>query len=42
MKKRLNPGITVHTFNPSIIGDRVIKISEFKINLQNKFWENQA
>jgi hypothetical protein len=34
--------MVVHAFNPSIIGDRVMQISEFKVNLQSKFQESQA
>jgi hypothetical protein len=42
LKKSLNPGIVVHTFNPSIIGDWAMQISWFKVKLQSKFQESQA
>ena len=39
MKKSLNPGMVIHTFNPSITGDRAKQISEFTVNPQSKFQE---
>jgi hypothetical protein len=42
MKKSLNQGMVVHALNPSITGDRAMQISEFKVNLQSNFQENQA
>jgi hypothetical protein len=42
MKEGLSPDTEILAFNPSITGDRAMQISEFKVNLQNKFQDSQA
>jgi hypothetical protein len=33
LKKKIKPGVVVHTFNPSTLGGRGRRISEFKASL---------
>ena len=41
VKKSLSPGIVVHNLIPTFL-PRAMWISEFKVNLQNKFQDSQA